>query len=587
MRNIYAFIFCMLLATFVKAEEKITKFDVELALNKDASAVVTENITVTAEHNMIKRGIYRVLPQSRKNLVKVIDLHMDGSPHPYFNENKINQLRINFGNDDFIAKGSHSYCLRYSIENIVRFFKDYDEVYWNVTGNQWAFAIDKAKFTLIAPYEIEIIKDKISFYTGRYGSKESYAKQTGNLTFETTKPLFYQEGFSVAVPFKKGIIKQKYLYKSDIIFMIFTSLIFAYYFIVWRYVGKDPQSKIIRQYQPPQGISAAFSKYLSDMSAEGCMAVVFISLALKGIIKITQETESFFQKPYIIRFNKEPEENMLSMEETAVYNNLIKFKKMIRLSGYDEDVEKANKKLKENLRFQENGLYFHKNLFWHVIPSVSIAGLLFYLIVTGDIYTAFISGFVLFFCIFSGIFFASKKITKKTVSAVIGFTAVLIFIFTREQFYFMQNIALFCTIAVLCGIIIVFSRLLPSYTAKGRLVMDEIDGFKQYLSIAEKGRTFLSDPTNAQQIYCDYLPYAIALGVENKWTEYFEDALGRAIVERSLRSRGLMVQSGMMSAYIGGFSSAMNKASVKPSKTGSGGGGFSGGGFGGGGGGGR
>jgi len=159
----------------------------------------------------------------------------------------------------------------------------------------------------------------------------------------------------------------------------------------------------------------------------------------------------------------------------------------------------------------------------------------------------------------------------------------------QKQFYFIliQNTALFCIIAVLCGIIAAFARLLPSYTAKGRLVMDEIDGFKQYLSIAEKDRTFLSDPTNAQQIYCDYLPYAIALGVENKWTEYFEDALGRAILERSLRSRGLMVQSGMMSAYIGGFSSAMNRASVKTSKTGSGGGGFSGGGFGGGGGGGR
>lgn len=592
MKKLIIIIFCLLFSIVIKAEEKITDYDVQLLLNNDASAIVTENITVIAEHKQIRRGIYRDLPKKTNNPITVISLNMDNSPHPYFTENINNKLRVNFGNDDFIQTGSHTYSFTYQIKNIVNFFKEYDEIYWNVTGNNWSFIIDKAKFTLILPEGAKVIEDKISLYTGKYGSKESNAKQLGKLSFETIQPLSIKEGFTVAVPFHKGIIKEpdffeKYLNTVNIIIICLVIFFLIYYLIIWNHIGRDPEAKVVRQYAPPKGISPAFAKYISEMNSDSCLVIVFISLAVKGIIKITEETGNFLQKTsYNMTFQNEPAENQLSEEELFVYRKLFMSKQTIKLSGYNEKIEETNKELKGNLKIQEQGMYFQKNALWHIPVIITIFAILFYLFSVKDVQTVFMTFFPVVFFIPLCFFISGKNITKIKIFIRIILIGFLVFIALKMRIYLSQNIVLFCGVIVLCIISAIFSRLLPAYTKKGRELMDEIDGFKQYLSIAEEGRTFLSDPTNAEQIFCDYLPYAIALGVENKWTNYFESILGKTMVEQSMHSRGIIMHRGMISGYTSGFSSALISASVKPGR-GSSGGGFSGGGFGGGGGGGR
>ena len=128
MKKIFIAFGFLLLFTVLKAEEKITNFDVKLILNNDASAVVTENITINAEHKSIKRGIYRTIPFDRNGNIKVINLFMDGHPHPYFIQKSNGILTVNFGNDNFISQGIHKYSLTYKFENAVNFFKEYDEI---------------------------------------------------------------------------------------------------------------------------------------------------------------------------------------------------------------------------------------------------------------------------------------------------------------------------------------------------------------------------------------------------------------------------------------------------------------------------
>ena len=128
-----------------------------------------------------------------------------------------------------------------------------------------------------------------------------------------------------------------------------------------------------------------------------------------------------------------------------------------------------------------------------------------------------------------------------------------------------------------------FAWWIKAYTRVGRQKMDQIEGFKEYLKIGEGGRVAASNPTDAEKIFCDYLPYAYALGVEKKWISYFERTLSAEMVEKTVRSRGLYLHNmgglGALSCSLGGAMSS--------SGSGSGGGGFSGGGCGGGGGGGR
>ena len=77
-----------------------------------------------------------------------------------------------------------------------------------------------------------------------------------------------------------------------------------------------------------------------------------------------------------------------------------------------------------------------------------------------------------------------------------------------------------------------FYHLLKAPTLSGRKIMDQIEGFKLYLSVAEKDRlNLLNPPEKTPALFEKYLPYALALDVENAWSEQFAEVLARAGTE--------------------------------------------------------
>ena len=142
----------------------------------------------------------------------------------------------------------------------------------------------------------------------------------------------------------------------------------------------------------------------------------------------------------------------------------------------------------------------------------------------------------------------------------------------------------------------VFYHLLKAPTAAGRRILDQIDGFRMYLSVAEKERLNLENPpAHTPQLFEMFLPYALALDVEQQWAEKFADVL--AIAGRNAGGYSPKWYSGTawsslgVAAFAGSLgsslSSAISSASTAPgSSSGGGGGGSTGGGGGGGGGGG-
>jgi uncharacterized membrane protein len=139
-----------------------------------------------------------------------------------------------------------------------------------------------------------------------------------------------------------------------------------------------------------------------------------------------------------------------------------------------------------------------------------------------------------------------------------------------------------------------FFHLLKAPTLQGRRVMDQMEGFKLYLSVAEKERLeMFHPPKKTPELFEKYLPYALALDVENEWSEQFAEVLARAQAEGRAYSpvwyHGSSWDSFSPSRFSdtlgSSFAGAIASASTAPgSSSGSGGGGFSGGGGGGGGG---
>jgi uncharacterized membrane protein len=145
---------------------------------------------------------------------------------------------------------------------------------------------------------------------------------------------------------------------------------------------------------------------------------------------------------------------------------------------------------------------------------------------------------------------------------------------------------------------IVFMRIIKSLSIEGRAMADKILGFKMYLETTEKNiLDILNPPEKSIQLFEKYLPFAIALGIENKWSEKFKDIIEKSMADGytpayySIAGHHSFSESSQSFAsdFSSGLSSTVSSAATPPSSSGSsgsGGGGFSGGGGGGGGGGG-
>ena len=164
---------------------------------------------------------------------------------------------------------------------------------------------------------------------------------------------------------------------------------------------------------------------------------------------------------------------------------------------------------------------------------------------------------------------------------------------------FAQSTSIWVPVLFLIGAAMngVFYHLLKAPTAAGRKLLDQIDGFRLYLTVAEKDRlNSQNPPQKTPQLFEMFLPYALALNVEQQWAEQFTEVLAQAGADRpggyappwyNGTAWNSLGPTGFVSSLGSSMSSAISSSSAAPgSRSGGGGGGSSGGGGGGGGGGG-
>ena len=82
----------------------------------------------------------------------VLGVTRDGQPTPYTVESIADGQRIKIGDADTdLTPGTYTYAITYVADREIGFFDKYDELYWNVTGTQWKFAIEHAEATIHLP----------------------------------------------------------------------------------------------------------------------------------------------------------------------------------------------------------------------------------------------------------------------------------------------------------------------------------------------------------------------------------------------------------------------------------------------------
>lgn len=154
------------------AEEAVLSFDTILNVQKDGSVNVTETLKVRHEGKQIKRGLVRDLPTDAGEIYQLNGVKRNGRPEPSFVEHFNGIYRINTGSNVLLPAPSESiFEISYTVKNIARSYDGHDEIYWNVTGNDWKLPIYGASARIILPSGANVLKQ--TSYVGKYGSKEN------------------------------------------------------------------------------------------------------------------------------------------------------------------------------------------------------------------------------------------------------------------------------------------------------------------------------------------------------------------------------------------------------------------------------
>jgi uncharacterized membrane protein YgcG len=614
-----------------QAEERILRFVSEVAVQRNGDLIVTETIRVRAEGKEIRRGIARDFPTvytredgARVNVgFEVLSVVRDGALERYALERKSNGWSVRIGDPDrLLTQTPHEYVIRYRTTRQLGFFPEFDELYWNATGTGWTFPIDEAVAIINLPDAVPF--GRTALYTGPQGARGRDAaiveQRPGRIVFRTTRPLPIRNGLTVAAAWPKGVVappepmqQAGWLLQDNIPLAIaFFGLVFmlGYYGLAWRLVGRDPpRGTVIPLFAPPDGMSAAAVRYVDRMSFdEKCFSVAIIDLGVKGHVKLTGEGGDMVVHS---RNGGQP----IPSAEQDLKSKLFASGTSLSLSQANhEPIGNAKLALSEGLSRAFLGKLFANNFAWSGAGFLATAAVLAAVAwrmnstLAADQVPAMPLGMLLpLIPIMAGAAAVRAGVRRgddgKVLAiaglAVAGIAAAaglaVMFAYARGVIEVLPAVAAYI-MAPLAGLAF---RWLQAPSRSGRKVMDRIEGFRQYLGVAEEDRLeFLHPPEKTPELFERFLPYAVALDVENTWAQRFAGVLAAAGVSAAAASwyagdRDFSRDpvgfadhlGGELSDTIASSSSPPGSSSGSDSDSGGGGGGGSSGGGGGGGGG--
>ncbi|MFC7302047.1 DUF2207 domain-containing protein [Cognatiluteimonas weifangensis] len=561
----------LLLPVAIHAQERILAYDSAIAVQADGSLEVTERITVRAEGDRIRRGIYRDFPTRYRDRYgnrvvvdfEMLDVARDGRPEPWFTERKANGVRINTGNDALLpVPADYTYTLRYRTTRQLGFFADHDELYWNAIGTGWAFPIERGTVQLRLPQPVPIAALRAGGFTGAQGATGQAFMASlpapGSARWQLTQPLAPGEGFTIVLSFPKGLVpaptrtqRVRWFFRDNrgaLLALLGLLVLSGYCLRRWRQLGRDPRPGIIiARYEPPAGHSPAGLRYLRRMGYDTrCFSSDLLALAVAGEVRI-QRQDKLLKDAWTLQ-RQAPATAHATGPQRALLDRLFRGggDELALASRNATTLQAAQAAHTAALKAQYQPSLFRSNG-RSVVAAAAID--------------------------------AVATALALLASGGAGLPAILA-----------------CTL-LMTAVVIAFARLVKAPTPAGRALLDQIEGLKLYLGVAERDELArlpgpeAAPPLDAER-YQRLLPYAVALEVEEAWTRQFTLAVGAAAAAAS--TAAMTWYSGGRGGDLGSFASAIGSslssqiaASSSPPGSSSGSGGSSGGGGGGGGGGGR
>jgi len=614
------------------SEYTLNSYDINIIVNENNTLNITEKIG--AYFNVEKHGIFRKIPlrnevtrldgTTSKNRAKISDIKVSDN---YSLSTESGYKVIKIGDANYTLTGQKNYEISY-LYNLGRDTgKEYDELYYNLIGDEWDTSISNITFTITMPKEFD--SSKLGFSSGTVGSTDSSkitynvdgniisGKYNGTLGSgeALTVRLELPEGYFVGASFNIDLMS---------ILAIVLPLLFVFItYLLWNKFGKDEQVVETVEFYPPQGFNSAEVGFLYKGKVENKDVIsLLIYLANKGYIKIVEtEEKSLFSTSKGFKIVKQREYDGNNPNEALFLKGLfssksssISFSNMIDYMKNPQSVPETssngaitevtamdlydnfyitlgriitninNKKNKEKI-FEKSSL--GKGALVVVMIIATFLLITIKPVIESDGGIAMLPFAIIFpgigFSVLFGMLFGKTPIPVKIFGLIwgLGFGGmpwafmVLPSLLAEPIYLIAYIIGLGCILTM-----ILLFKAMPKRTKYGNEMLGKIKGFKNFLETAEKQKLEAMVMENPTYFY-DILPFTYVLGVSDKWIKKFETISLQApnwydgYSSFNTASFGSFINSTM--------SSATSAMSSSPSSSSSGGGGSSGGGSSGGG----
>jgi uncharacterized membrane protein YgcG len=191
--------------------ERITAYDVTIAVQHDGNLQIDERIDYdfgSSRHHGITRTIpvvYRF--DSTHDRVYRLTVRRvtasGGAPAGYDVSRDGENEVIKIGDPDVTITGTHTYDIAYTVVGALNRFASHDELYWNAIGDEWDVPISDASVHVTVPGTIT----QVACFQGSQGSSlpcdESSFDRSGSARFGSSS-LGPYEGLTVVVGMTKG-----------------------------------------------------------------------------------------------------------------------------------------------------------------------------------------------------------------------------------------------------------------------------------------------------------------------------------------------------------------------------------------------
>lgn len=573
--------------------ERVVRFDAVYDVARDSSVTVTETIdydfAATRHHGIQRDLVVKQRRDDRYDRVYPLDvLSVTASPGTPAGYKVLDEprgiKRIRIGDPDREITGRHRYVIRYRLRGVLNGFSAHDELYWNVTGDEWLVPIEATSLRVNTPTPLT----RVACFVGPRGSTlacDGAAGRPGEsgATFTNTR-LAPGSGMTVVVGMQpltsvgaaapKPILQERWSFSRAfaatfitvaVAVLLFIAAVAGVVLLVWRR-GRDRRAvgsaidmafpdaggavearpllehtETPVQFEPPDRLRPGQIGTLVDEEANALdVTATIVDLAARGYLTITEIPKHglFGKQDWTLTRTGKDADGLLGYE-MKLLGGLFGDKTSVQLSDLRNKFATKMRTVQDALYDDvvQEGWFLRRpdrvRAFWH---GVGVAAL----VVAGGV-TFLLAKF--------------SHLGLLGVPLVIG------------------------ALALLFG-----ARWMPSRTAKGTGVLVRAMGFRRFMAESEKERARFAERAN---LFSEYLPYAVMFGVTEKWAHAFAGLDGQVPTPSWYVSDHPFEVAGFAHA-VDGFSVASSGTltSTPGSSGGSGfGGGSSGGGGGGGGGG--